>query len=108
MSGLVIKLGPKERVLINGAVIENGDKRSKISIKTPNANVLRLKDAIHPDERILVVDDVLATGGTAKATGKLVETLGGAIVGYGFMIEIAQLGGRAKFDGDRVESLTAY
>lgn len=50
MSGLVIKLAPKERILINGAVIENGDRRSKIAIKTPNANVLRLKDAIHPDE----------------------------------------------------------
>lgn len=49
MSGLVLKLAPNERVLINGAVIENGDRRSKIAIKTPNANVLRLKDAIHPD-----------------------------------------------------------
>lgn len=50
MSGLVIKLSPKERILINGAVIENGDRRSRISIMTPNANILRLKDAIHPDE----------------------------------------------------------
>lgn len=50
MSGLVLKLAPKERILINGAVIENGEKRSKISIKTPNAKVLRLKDAIHPDD----------------------------------------------------------
>jgi flagellar protein FlbT len=50
MSGLVLKLGPRERVLINGAVIENGDKRSRLSIVTPNANVLRLRDAIHPDE----------------------------------------------------------
>lgn len=66
------------------------------------------RDAIHPDERILIVDDVLATGGTAAATGKLVETLGGEIVGYGFLIEIAGLGGRARFDGQRVESLTAY
>lgn len=49
MSGLVLKLAPNERVLINGAVIENGDRRSKISIKTPNVNVLRLRDAIHPD-----------------------------------------------------------
>ncbi len=49
MSGLVIKLAPKERVLINGAVIENGDRRSRISIVTPNTNVLRLKDAIHPN-----------------------------------------------------------
>ncbi|MBM9596115.1 flagellar biosynthesis repressor FlbT [Roseitranquillus sediminis] len=50
MSGLVLKLGPKERVLINGAVIENGDRRSRLSIVTPNANILRLRDAIHPDE----------------------------------------------------------
>ena len=50
MSGLVLKLGPKERVLVNGAVIENGDRRSRLSILTQNANILRLRDAIHPDE----------------------------------------------------------
>ncbi|MCX8954827.1 flagellar biosynthesis repressor FlbT [Ruegeria sp. NA] len=50
MSGLVLKLAPKERVLINGVVIENGDRRGRFSIMTPQANVLRLRDAIHPDE----------------------------------------------------------
>lgn len=50
MSGLVLKLGPKERVLVNGAVIENGDKRSRLAVLTPNANILRLRDAIHPEE----------------------------------------------------------
>lgn len=50
MSGLVLKLGPKERVLINGAVIENGDRRTRVSILTPDANILRLKDALHPDD----------------------------------------------------------
>lgn len=50
MSGLVLKLAPKERVLINGVVIENGDRRSRFSIMTPQANVLRLRDAIHPEE----------------------------------------------------------
>jgi flagellar biosynthesis repressor protein FlbT len=50
MSGLVLKLGPRERVLVNGAVIENGDRRSRLSILTPNANILRLRDAIRPDE----------------------------------------------------------
>ncbi len=50
MSGLVIKLAPKERVLINGAVVENGDRRTKLQIMSPNAAVLRMKDAIHPDE----------------------------------------------------------
>lgn len=50
MAGLVLKLAPNERILINGAVIENGDRRTRISIKTPRANVLRLADAIPPDE----------------------------------------------------------
>lgn len=50
MTGLVLKLGPKERVLVNGAVIENGDRRSRLAILTPNANILRLRDAIHPQE----------------------------------------------------------
>lgn len=50
MSGLVLKLNPRERVLVNGAVIENGDRRSRVSILTPNANILRLRDAIKPDE----------------------------------------------------------
>ncbi|MEM9434352.1 MAG: flagellar biosynthesis repressor FlbT [Pseudomonadota bacterium] len=50
MTGLVLKLSPKERILINGAVIENGDRRSKLNIVTPNANILRLRDALHPEE----------------------------------------------------------
>lgn len=50
MTGLVLKIGPGERVLINGAVIENGERRTRLNILTPNANILRLKDAIHPDD----------------------------------------------------------
>lgn len=50
MSGLVLKLTPNERVLINGAVIENGDRRAKLSILTPKANILRLRDAIRPEQ----------------------------------------------------------
>ena len=66
------------------------------------------RDAIHPNERILVVDDVLATGGTAAATGRLVETLGGNIVGFGFLIEIGDLSGHERLSSHRVESLTRY
>lgn len=50
MSGLILKLSPKERILINGAVIENGDRRSRMAILTPGAHILRLRDAIHPEE----------------------------------------------------------
>jgi flagellar protein FlbT len=68
MSGLVLKLGPHERVLINGAVVENGDKRSRLAIMTPNANILRLRDAIHPQEantpvkRVCYVAQLVLTG----------------------------------------------
>jgi adenine phosphoribosyltransferase len=66
------------------------------------------RDAIRPGERILVIDDVLATGGTAAATCRLVEELGGAIVGLGFLIEIGELDGRSRLGEHRVESLTRY
>jgi adenine phosphoribosyltransferase len=66
------------------------------------------RDAIHPDERVLVIDDVLATGGTALATARLVEALGGTIVGIGLLIEIAGLGGRAAFADRRLEVLATY
>jgi len=66
------------------------------------------RDAIHPDEPILVVDDVLATGGTALATSKLIEALGGRVVGIGVMIELEGLGGRDKLAGHRVESLVRF
>ncbi len=66
------------------------------------------RDAIHPAERILVIDDVLATGGTAAATVRLVEALGGVVVGVGVLIELEALGGRALLEGHRVESLARY
>jgi adenine phosphoribosyltransferase len=66
------------------------------------------RDAIHPGERILIVDDVLATGGTAAATATLVETLGGIIAGLGFLLELDELGGRARLGERPVRSLLHY
>ncbi len=66
------------------------------------------RDAIHPGERILIVDDVLATGGTAAATATLVETLGGTIAGLGFLLELEELGGRSKLGDRPVRSLLQY
>lgn len=66
------------------------------------------RDAIHPEEKILVVDDVLATGGTAAATCKLVGALGGEIVALAVLIELEHLDGRSKLDGIRVESLFQF
>jgi adenine phosphoribosyltransferase len=66
------------------------------------------RDAILPGERILVIDDVLATGGTAAATVRLVEALDGIVVGIGVLIELEGLGGRDRLNGHRVESLARF
>jgi len=64
-------------------------------------------DAIEPGDRVLVVDDVIATGGTAAATMELVERLGGAVVGLGFLIELSFLGGRARINRGEHRDVTA-
>jgi len=66
------------------------------------------RDAIHPGEQILIVDDVLATGGTASATAKLVDTLGGDVVGLAFTIELVDLNGRSRLGERPVTSLLQY
>lgn len=77
MSGLVLKLNPKERLLVNGAVIENGDRRSRLSILTPNANILRLRDAIRPDEvntpvrRVCYIAQLVLSGDVAQNDARI-------------------------------------
>jgi adenine phosphoribosyltransferase len=65
-------------------------------------------DAIRPGERVLIVDDVLATGGTARATARLVERLGGKVIGIACLIELAFLEGRRQLDGYEFFSLITY
>lgn len=66
------------------------------------------KDAIQPGERILIVDDVLATGGTAKATAELTERCGGKVAGIAMIMELGFLNGREKLSGYDVYSLVSY
>lgn len=76
MSGLVLKLGPHERVMINGVVMENGDRRARLNILTPEANVLRLRDAIHPSEantpvrRVVYVAQLVLAGEADPEEGR--------------------------------------
>lgn len=77
MTGLVLKLGPHERVLINGAVIENGERRSRLAVVTPNAHILRLRDAIHPEEvntpvrRVCYIAQLVLSGDADPADARM-------------------------------------
>ena len=66
------------------------------------------EDAIKPGQRVLICDDLLATGGTAAAAVKLVEQLGGKVAGAAFAVELSFLNGRAKLPGIDVFSLLDY
>lgn len=65
-------------------------------------------DAVRPGQKVLLVDDLLATGGTMSAACQLIKKLGGQIVGAAFMIELSFLPGRQKLDGTLVHSLIQY
>ena len=65
-------------------------------------------DACQPGERVLICDDLIATGGTAAATAQLIERIGGIVTGFSFVIELAELGGRKKLSSQRVQALFTY
>ncbi len=80
--GLVIRLRPHEKFLINGAVIENGDKRAKLRVKSPDSNILRMSDALHPNDATTPVKRVyyiaqLAVTGDIESRTALPELLAG-------------------------------
>jgi len=73
------------------------------------SNTLEIhSDAIDKGQRVVVVDDLLATGGTAAACGELIRKQGGVVAGYAFVVELSFLEGRKKLGSDPVESLLVY
>ena len=66
------------------------------------------EDAVRPGDRVLLLDDVLATGGTMAACCKLIESMGGQVVGCAFLVELTFLGGRKPLEGHNVFSLVQY
>ena len=66
------------------------------------------EDAVKPGQRVLIVDDVLATGGTAQAAASLVKRIGGNLHGLAFLIELSFLDGKAKLAGEQVFSVLQY
>jgi adenine phosphoribosyltransferase len=66
------------------------------------------RDAVRPGDHVLIVDDLVATGGTARAAARLVESVGGKVAGFGFIIELTFLPGRSRLAGYEVGSLIQY
>lgn len=66
------------------------------------------RDALHPGQRAVIIDDLLATGGTARASAKLVEQLGGKVAGFCFLIELDFLGGRKQLSDYEIQALLKY
>lgn len=82
--------------------------QAEYSLEYGTAAVEMHRDAVRPGQKVLIVDDLLATGGTAAAAVKLVEQLGGEVVGLVFLIELAFLNGRDQLQGYDVKSFITY
>jgi adenine phosphoribosyltransferase len=80
----------------------------KYNLEYGNSSLAVHRDAIERGEHVLIVDDLLATGGTAEATVNLVRQLGGTIVGLDFLVELKSLNGREKLSGYDVHSTITY
>ena len=83
-------------------------EREEYALEYGTAVIEVHQDAVAPGQRVLIVDDLLATGGTASASVRLVEKLGGTVVGVIFVIELGFLNGREALNGYEVRSLLVY
>lgn len=123
--GAEVIAGPESRGFIFGCPVATELGIGFVPVRKPNklprevvsasysleygTNVLCMhKDAIKPGQKVLIIDDLLATGGTVKATRELVEELGGVVVGACFIIELVDLKGRKLFEDLKVKSLIEY
>ena len=100
------RYGAREFVLFGK--LDTGSREATVGVKNGREGLEIHVDGIDKGQKVLVVDDLLATGGTAKATCKLIERLGGQISGVAFVIELAFLNGRDKLKGYDVFSLLVY
>ena len=120
-----VVVGPESRGFIFGTPIAYNQKKPFVLIrkagKLPretvsvsyeleygSATIEMHKDSIRPGQKVLIVDDLIATGGTTEAMIKLIESLGGEVVGIVVLIELAGLKGREKLSGYRLESAICY
>ncbi|MCM1569733.1 MAG: adenine phosphoribosyltransferase [Roseburia sp.] len=120
-----IVVGPESRGFIFGTPIAYNNKKPFVPIRKKGklpcetvemeydleygkAVIEMHKDSVKPGQRVLIVDDLIATGGTTEAMIKLIESLGGEVVGVTVLIELAGLKGRERLAGYRLESAICY
>ena len=120
-----IVAGPESRGFIFGVPVAYANGKGFVPVRKPGklpcetisedysleygtATLEMHKDAIKPGQRVLIVDDLLATGGTMEAAVKLVEELGGVVAGLAFLIELEELNGREKLKDYPVLTLMKY
>ena len=123
--GAQVVAGPESRGFIFGCPVAHEMKIGFVPVRKPNklprktisykydleygSNELHMHaDAIKPGQKVLIIDDLLATGGSVVATAKMIEELGGEVVGCAFLIELEGLGGREKLDKYDVFTLMKY
>ena len=123
--GANVVLGPESRGFIFGCPVAYKNKIGFVPVRKPGklprktieesydleygSNTLCMhKDAINPGDKVVIIDDLLATGGTVAATVDLVKQLGGEVVGACFLIELVDLNGRKLLEGLDVHTLLKY
>lgn len=123
--GAEVVVGPESRGFIFGCPVAHAMKIGFVPVRKPGklpretvsykydleygSNELHIhSDAIRPNQRVLIVDDLLATGGTVEATISLIEELGGNVVGCAFLIELTSLNGRDKLKDVDVFTVMSY
>ena len=104
---LALRLGTGFLPLRKGGKVPPPVHRVTYQLEYGSASLEIARAALTPGQRVLLVDDVLATGGTAKAAARLIEEAGGVVAGLLVLLELTELGGRAALDGYRVETLLA-
>ena len=107
-SCLAFKLGKGFIIVRKAGKLPGETVKTSYTIEYGTASIELQADAITKGQKVLIVDDLLATGGTAAAAAELVEQLGGIVSGLAFVIELAGLNGRAKLDNYSVHSLVKY
>ncbi|WP_125778172.1 adenine phosphoribosyltransferase [Antribacter gilvus] len=102
---LAVRLGVGFLPLRKAGKLPPPTERVEYDLEYGSATIELRSGTLAPGSRVLLVDDVLATGGTAEAAARLVEQCGGVVVGLAFLLELAALGGRDRLDGRHVDTL---